>query len=471
MSKKHRSKSTFNGFKQTSNTPVPDDLFDELLEMLTGAELKVLLYIIRRTKGFGKDTDAISLSQFQHGIKTKDGKQLDKGCGVKDRQTIVNALESLETKKCIDSEKSKTASGDNAISIYRVLCCTKVVGKTNQGDENKDQEKPTRVVGNSNQGGWKNPKKVVGKTDPQQTVIQQTELQETVIQEDITDGDSANPNTLESSDSIPSFLSLQAENRELRALVEQLSSTVQTLTLLVQNQLAHVPNPTPSSTSTGSSPSTPTSVRDNTGTSPIDPSSCPNGMEDFKNVEPPSRTNDAVLPIAPTATRKRVSKNKKRDTEQTLQTTLPELTRQEPIISEKARAVWNIWLKMPWNKIEPKLTETAAKHCEDLSKVDLTEEILWQVINYARKNDKNGFYNGRAIQLGDIVREYPKWSNTQHTQANQSKVTVSSASAYTLDEIKALRRMTPEQRKDFNQKRQAGMHAVAASSSYVSSYA
>lgn len=88
----------------------------------------------------------------------------------------------------------------------------------------------------------------------------------------------------------------------------------------------------------------------------------------------------------------------------------------EPILSEKAKAVWDVWLKMPWNKIVPKLTTIATGHCETLALVEFSEEILWKVVNYARKNDKNGFYDGRGIQLGDIVREYPKWSNEQITR-------------------------------------------------------
>ena len=42
----------FRGFRSPSYTQVPDELFDELLVELSGGELKVLLYIIRRTFGF-----------------------------------------------------------------------------------------------------------------------------------------------------------------------------------------------------------------------------------------------------------------------------------------------------------------------------------------------------------------------------------------------------------------------------------
>ena len=63
----------FAGFQSPNYTIVPDEVFDELLGVLSGAELKVLLYIIRRTLGFKKERDSISLRQMVHGIVTRDG--------------------------------------------------------------------------------------------------------------------------------------------------------------------------------------------------------------------------------------------------------------------------------------------------------------------------------------------------------------------------------------------------------------
>jgi Bacteriophage replication protein O len=72
----------FKGFLSPRYTQVPDALFDELMSHLSGAELKVLLYIIRRTFGFKKDSDNISLRQICNGIKTREGEVLDKGTGL-----------------------------------------------------------------------------------------------------------------------------------------------------------------------------------------------------------------------------------------------------------------------------------------------------------------------------------------------------------------------------------------------------
>src|SRR3954451_13839379 len=96
---------SFDGFESPNTTPVPDVVFDQLLAKLGEAELKALLYIIRRTFGFKRDRDPISFNQFLRGIATRDGRVLDQGCGVKDRTTLSRALRSLEEKGIISSEK------------------------------------------------------------------------------------------------------------------------------------------------------------------------------------------------------------------------------------------------------------------------------------------------------------------------------------------------------------------------------
>lgn len=66
----------FQGFASPTTTPVPDQLFDELLYHLSPTEIVVLLYIIRRTYGFKKQSDNISLNQMVNGITTKEGRCL-----------------------------------------------------------------------------------------------------------------------------------------------------------------------------------------------------------------------------------------------------------------------------------------------------------------------------------------------------------------------------------------------------------
>jgi phage replication O-like protein O len=125
-------KQHFNGFEPSNTTPVPDVLFDELLADLSGSELKVLMYIIRRTRGFKKDSDAISLTQFEKGIVTSDGRILDRGCGL-NRETICKALKSLEERGCIKSDKRTNHQGDSDITVYSIRFKGEVVGKSDQG--------------------------------------------------------------------------------------------------------------------------------------------------------------------------------------------------------------------------------------------------------------------------------------------------------------------------------------------------
>jgi len=102
----------------TATTATPDWLFDEVAPDLDKAPLKVLLYIVRRTCGFRKSADAISLSQFQHGIVTRDGRPLDKGAGVKNRTTLLRALADLEARGLIGHQDALHADGGHATTVY-----------------------------------------------------------------------------------------------------------------------------------------------------------------------------------------------------------------------------------------------------------------------------------------------------------------------------------------------------------------
>jgi hypothetical protein len=109
----------FKGFVRPNTTPTPDDLFDIFLTQLTHAELKVLLYIIRRTFGFKKDDDRISIRQIAEGITTKRGGQLDKGAGLTKRGAI-KALQALEEKGLITVSRAQAPDGNNQINVYRL---------------------------------------------------------------------------------------------------------------------------------------------------------------------------------------------------------------------------------------------------------------------------------------------------------------------------------------------------------------
>src|SRR5258708_13009575 len=109
----------FPGFTAPNYTQVPDELFDDLMTDLSGAELKVLLYIIRRTFGFKKTEDNISLSQMLNGITKKEGEVLDKGTGLS-KKTLLAALNTLEEKNIIITERRRSAERGNEPTTYKL---------------------------------------------------------------------------------------------------------------------------------------------------------------------------------------------------------------------------------------------------------------------------------------------------------------------------------------------------------------
>jgi hypothetical protein len=95
----------FAGFSSPNTTPVPDVLFDELLLRLDNAELRVLLYIIRRTYGFKRSTDDIAISQMVDGIRKKDGTVLDRGTGMS-KGSVTRGLRGLLEKGVIVARRN-----------------------------------------------------------------------------------------------------------------------------------------------------------------------------------------------------------------------------------------------------------------------------------------------------------------------------------------------------------------------------
>jgi hypothetical protein len=107
----------FGGFGQPNTTQVPDLLFDQIMQDLDEKELKVLLYIIRRTFGFKKTTDNISLNQMVNGITTRGGKILDRGTGLS-KASVTRALQSLKQKNLINAIQNRNAEKGNLPTTY-----------------------------------------------------------------------------------------------------------------------------------------------------------------------------------------------------------------------------------------------------------------------------------------------------------------------------------------------------------------
>jgi Bacteriophage replication protein O len=156
MAKSAQAQLQFKGFNSPRYTQVPDELFDGLMAHLSGAELKVLLYIIRRTFGFKKDTDNISLNQICNGIKTRDGELLDMGTGLS-LSTVQLALKGLIEKKCVVTVRNRSKEKGDEPTTYSL----NILPYT----ENRQGGIPK--IGN---GGYR-------KSVTQKTVLQETDLQ------------------------------------------------------------------------------------------------------------------------------------------------------------------------------------------------------------------------------------------------------------------------------------------------------
>jgi hypothetical protein len=109
----------FGGFRSPRYTQVPDEAFDELMAVLTPAEFKVMMYVIRRTFGFKKDSDAISLSQIVSGVRTMDGRVLDRGTGLS-KSGAVKAIKGLLEKQVIVVARRTSPAHGYEATVYQL---------------------------------------------------------------------------------------------------------------------------------------------------------------------------------------------------------------------------------------------------------------------------------------------------------------------------------------------------------------
>ena len=88
-------------------TQIPNILFDYWMNVLTPAEFKVLMCIARKTFGWHKSKDKISL------------KQIELSTGLS-KKGITQNLQALEAHGLITKVKSKTSDGDDAPNQYEI---------------------------------------------------------------------------------------------------------------------------------------------------------------------------------------------------------------------------------------------------------------------------------------------------------------------------------------------------------------
>lgn len=169
----------------------PNHFFEEVIDTLSHlkeSQFKVLLYIGRRTLGFHKASDAISLSQFASGIVNKAGKRLDNGCGVRDQHTIIAAVKFLEEEGYIRCVRRTSYVTDYSLVLASVEKPQKIEETSVEEPQKRDLttvEKPQRE--NANLCGFVPFTSVV---NPQ---TQYTDYNTSSIKEDIEEVTSATP--------------------------------------------------------------------------------------------------------------------------------------------------------------------------------------------------------------------------------------------------------------------------------------
>ena len=112
---------TFEGFEEpTANfTRIPNAFLEAMSIIDTMGEMKVVYYILRHTWGFQDDYKRITLDEFQHGRKRKNGSRLDEGTGLA-KSTIIDGLRRAQEHGFIEVE---TDNRDAArVRKYYSLC-------------------------------------------------------------------------------------------------------------------------------------------------------------------------------------------------------------------------------------------------------------------------------------------------------------------------------------------------------------
>jgi DNA-binding MarR family transcriptional regulator len=169
----------FTGYSSPNYTPIPDLLLDEHLAFLSEKELKVLLYICRRTFGFKKEADDISIEQMVNGIVRKDGKRLDYGTGLS-RPSVTKAVQSLEAKNFIIKICRRDAKRGDLSSTYQLNVGRSETRRNVKVDQVNQREEGG--VKNFNPGGeLNNFTPGVKNFNPQETAKQKTEKTTTKI--------------------------------------------------------------------------------------------------------------------------------------------------------------------------------------------------------------------------------------------------------------------------------------------------
>lgn len=124
-------------------------LYPEIMDYcwcaLSGSEQKVLDFLLRRTFGFQKTKDKISIGQFANGVRG-----CDYGTGLSER-TIIRALSKLEKKGFIRVRRSGKNTLEKEINEYRLVMTKKRKGddRNSSSGDDRNADRSTGTINSS----------------------------------------------------------------------------------------------------------------------------------------------------------------------------------------------------------------------------------------------------------------------------------------------------------------------------------
>ena len=151
---------------------LPNSVIDELLADLTGAELKCYLYVLRKTKGWNREEDAISVSQFMKVTGLSNRKVID-ACerlvelGLLEQKIGSNKIKVFSVKdyKTSSSEESSLVKKVHSGSEESSLSVVKKVHTQNNNINNTTKNNNTSSSGKNFQPRTKAKKNVFSDDD------------------------------------------------------------------------------------------------------------------------------------------------------------------------------------------------------------------------------------------------------------------------------------------------------------------
>lgn len=145
-------------------TAIPNEVFDEHMRSLSGSELKVLLVVCRKTIGFHKDTDSISISQIEEMAGISNRSAIDAVNALVEKNILMKDSKKGATSKYtldIDGyeESSQAASEESSLELVKKVHTTSEESSQTKETLQKKETNDPRLVTNI---FWERYESVVG---------------------------------------------------------------------------------------------------------------------------------------------------------------------------------------------------------------------------------------------------------------------------------------------------------------------